>query len=402
MIKKAKRKIFKVSDIVPADYNPRNIRKKAMKGLQTSVGKFGYLQDVIVNVRDGKNVIVGGHKRLEAMGLDPLGEIECTVVDLDSKDEKALNVALNSRHISGEFDEKLLNDLLADISEHESFNDLNFDDLVLEFGFDKKRNSGKDDEVPPVHENTVIKVGDLIEMGDHRLLCGDSTDKEQVERLMGGKKADMVFTDPPYSIRYQSKMRTKTEQFKELKNDDVILDIAPIIEIYSKGWVFVWTSWKVQDKWINQLSSLGYPTNMVIWYKPGGGMGDLKKTFSTDYEVALVYHRGAELCGKRIGSVWKIGKDGATTYLHPTQKPVELTEEVIDKTTTKLNVVLDIFLGSGSTLIACEKTNRKCYGMELDEKYCQVIIQRWCDFTGIDKIKINGYDASWKKFIREK
>ena len=214
------------------------------------------------------------------------------------------------------------------------------------------------------------------------MMCGDSTSIDAVERLMDGQKADMVFTDPPYGVSYQSNYRVKSAKFDVLKNDDVFLDIAPVIHAFSNGWVFVWTSWKVLTKWIDQFESFGYPSNQVIWHKPGGGIGDLKKTFCTDYETALVWHRGAELTGKRIGSVWRVGKDGATEYLHPTQKPVALAEEAIDKTTMARAKVLDIFGGSGSTLIACEKTNRDCRLMELDPKYCDVIIKRWQDFTG--------------------
>jgi len=199
---------------------------------------------------------------------------------------------------------------------------------------------------------------------------------------MAGQKADMVFTDPPYGVEYQSNMRTKSAKFEVLANDDTFLDIAPIVEMFSTGWVFVWTSWKVQGRWIDQFSAFDYPTNIVIWHKPGGGIGDLKRTFSSDYEVALVWHRGAELCGKRIGSVWTIKKDGASTYVHPTQKPVALGTEAMDKTTRSGNIVLDLFGGSGSTLIAAEKTGRVARLMELDAKYCDVIVKRWQDFTG--------------------
>ena len=136
------------------------------------------------------------------------------------------------------------------------------------------------------------------------------------------------------------------------------------------------------DKWLENTKGFGFPSNMVVWFKGGGGIGDLKKTFSTDYEMGLVWHRGAELCGKRIGSVWKVGKDGASDYVHPTQKPVALAEEALDKTTKANNVVMDLFGGSGSTLIACEKTNRVARLMELDEKYVDVIVKRWEDFTG--------------------
>ena len=121
---------------------------------------------------------------------------------------------------------------------------------------------------------------------------------------------------------------------------------------------------------------------MVVWFKGGGFIGDLNKTFGTDYEMALVWHRGAELCGKRIGSVWKVSKDGATDYLHPTQKPVALAEEALDKTTKPNDIVLDLFGGSGSTMVASEKIGRKSCLMELDPKYCDVIVKRWEDFTG--------------------
>ena len=211
-------------------------------------------------------------------------------------------------------------------------------------------------------------------------MCGDSTSIDAVEKLMDGQKADMVFTDPPYGVSYQSNARK--EKFDVLINDDNILDISPIIEVFSNGWVFVWTSWKVVDKWIDVFKGFGYPSNMIVWHKKGGGIGDLKKTFSSDYEMALVWHRGAELTGKRIGSVWSIGKDGSSTYVHPTQKPVALGEEAIDKTTLHGNKILDLFGGSGSTLIACEKTNRNAFLMELDPKYVDVIITRWQDFTG--------------------
>ena len=220
-------------------------------------------------------------------------------------------------------------------------------------------------------------LGEIYELGPHRLMCGDSTDEEQVARLMGGGKAEMVFTDPPYGVSYQSNFRTKSAKFDLMNNDDKVINIAPIVDAYSCGWVFVWTHWKVQNKWIDVFSSFGYPTNMVIWPKPGGWLGDLKRTFGTDYEVALVWHRGAELCGKRIGSVWTVNKDGAVTYLHPTQKPVALCVEAINKTTQINSVVMDLFGGSGSTMVACGKTSRQCRMMELDPKYCDVIRRRW-------------------------
>ena len=240
--------------------------------------------------------------------------------------------------------------------------------------------------MPEAPDEPVTVEGDLWILGNHRLLCGDSTSIDAVDILLQGKKAGMVHTDPPYGVSYQSNGRTKSSKFDVLKNDDTFLDIAPVIEACSTGWVFVWTSWKVLTTWIDMLGCFGYPSNQVIWHKPGGGIGDLKKTFSSDYETALVWHRGAELTGKRIGSVWRFDKDGAASYLHPTQKPVALAEEAIDKTTKTGCIVLDLFGGSGSTLIACEKTNRHCRMMEIDPFYSDVILQRWSDFTGQDPV----------------
>lgn len=218
--------------------------------------------------------------------------------------------------------------------------------------------------------------------GGHRLICGDSTDAAIIDRLMDGQKADMVFTDPPYGYNYQSNMRTKTEKFDVLENDDKILDFFPNLIGRVKGFVMICTTWKVLDKWLPLFKEYFDLSNMIIWDKGGGGIGDLKHTFSTDYEVILCANNGEEIREKRIGSVWSIGKDNASEYAHPTQKPVELSANAIRHTTNKEQIVLDCFGGSGSTMMACEQLGRKCYMCELDPKYVDVIIQRWENFTG--------------------
>jgi DNA modification methylase len=237
----------------------------------------------------------------------------------------------------------------------------------------------------------------LFEIGEHRLLCGDSTDSDSVAKLMNGEKADMVFTDPPYGVSYQSNMRTKTEKFDVLENDNVfITEWINNLPLFSKGFVFVWTSWKVLKQWIEFCEQIGELSNLIIWHKGGGGIGDLKKTFLTDFEVALVYNRGAEIKGKRLGSVWSIGKDGSSTYLHPTQKPVELPAMAIENITNQNELVLDLFLGSGSTMVAAHQLKRKCYGMELDPKYAEVIVRRMIKLDNTLTIKRNGIDETEK------
>jgi len=317
-------------------------------------------------------------------------EVPCIeLANLSDAQRKAYVIADNQLALNAGWDLDMLKIEIEDLQSMEFNVDLlGFDDDFLDGLLEAEIVEGltDEDDVPEVPETPVSVLGDIWQLGNHRLMCGDSTSIDAVDRLLDGQKADMVHTDPPYGISYQSNGRK--DKFDVLKNDDVFLDIAPVIESCSNGWVFVWTSWKVITKWIDLFEGFGYPSNQVIWFKGGGGIGDLKKTFSSDYETALVWHRGAELTGKRIGSVWKVGKDGAAQYLHPTQKPVALAEEAIDKTTNKLATVLDLFGGSGSTLIACEKTNRYSRLMELDEKYVDVIINRWQNFTGKQAVHI--------------
>jgi DNA modification methylase len=363
----------------------RNPRKNdhAVDKIAGAIKEFGFRIPVVAK-SDG--LVVDGHLRLKA--AKKLGLTEVPVIladDMTDTQIKAFRISVNRMADFAEWDNEMLALELGEIG------DLGFDLDLTGFTADEiaalmplelEPGLTDEDSVPEVPEQPVTVLGDVWVLGKHRLMCGDSTSIDAVDKLMDGQKADMVFTDPPYGVEYQSNRRTKSAKFDVLANDDKFLDIAPILEVFSKGWMFVWTSWKVQNTWIDQFESFGYPNNIVIWHKPGGGIGDLKKTFISDYEVALVWHRGAELEGKRIGSVWKINKDSSMTYVHPTQKPVALAEEALDKTTKSKAIVMDLFGGSGSTLIACEKTNRIARLMELDPKYCDVIVKRWQDFTG--------------------
>lgn len=372
-----------VSDLIPYANNSRTHSEEQINQVASSIKEFGFTNPVLIDEGGG---IIAGHGRIMAANKLGLNEVPCIVLKgLTEAQKKAYVIADNQLALNSGWDLDMLK------LEVESLQELDFDIDLL--GFDDDFLDGllpveevegltDEDEVPEPPETPVSVLGDIWQLGDHRLMCGDSTSVDDVMSLLENKPADMVHTDPPYGVSYQSNMRTESDKFEVLKNDDVFLDIAPVIEVCSNGWVFVWTSWKVLTKWIELFDSFGYPTNQVIWFKGGGGIGDLKRTFSSDYETALVWHRGSELTGKRIGSVWKVEKDAAGSYVHPTQKPVALPEEAIDKTTRKGNTVLDLFGGSGSTLIACEKTNRHARLMELDEKYVDVIINRWQNFTG--------------------
>jgi DNA modification methylase len=381
--------IRKTADLVPYINNARTHSDEQVAQVAGSIKEFGFTNPVLIDENGG---IIAGHGRVMAAKKLGLGEVPCIVMTgLTQAQMKAYVIADNQLALNSGWDLDTLRLEVETLQEMDFNVDLlGFDDDFLAGLLEDEPAEGLTDEdsCPELPETPVSVLGDVWTLGNHRLMCGDSTSIDAVDALLEGKKAGMVHTDPPYGVSYQSNSRTATEKFAVLKNDDVFLDIAPVIHACSEGWVFVWTSWKVLTKWIEQFDSFGYPSNQVIWHKPGGGIGDLKKTFLSDYETALVWHRGAELTGKRIGSVWKINKDGAADYVHPTQKPVALPEEAIDKTTRAGALVLDLFGGSGSTLIACEKTGRHARLMELDEKYVDVIITRWQDFTGKQAIHV--------------
>jgi len=373
----------KIKELIPYCNNSRTHSDEQVLQIASSIKEFGFTNPVLIDDQGG---IIAGHGRIMAAQKLKMDEVPTiTLSDLSEAQKKAYIIADNKLALNSGWDDELLKIELEQLKELDfdlgliGFSD---DELALLMGGETTEGLVDEDQVPELVDDPVTVLGDVWLLGNHRLMCGDSTSIDSVNNLLQSKMADMVNTDPPYGISYQSNRRTKSAKFDVLKNDDVFLDIAPVVHACSKGWVFVWTSWKVLTKWIDQFDSFGYPSNQVIWHKPGGGIGDLKKTFISDYETALVWHRGAELTGKRIGSVWKVGKDGAAEYKHPTQKPVALAEEAIDKTTKKGAVVLDLFGGSGSTLIACEKIGRINRSMELDPKYCDVIIKRWQDFTG--------------------
>jgi DNA modification methylase len=376
---------FNIKEVKSNTANPRIIKDGKFKQLVQSIKEFPEMLELRPIVVNADMVVLGGNMRLKACIDAGLKEVPIIIADsLDEAKQKEFIIKDNVGF--GEWDWNVL----ANEWEVEELAAWGLD-LPLDFADETEIEAVEDNYEQPDTIETDIVLGDLFEIGEHRLLCGDSTDSDAVAKLMDGQKADMVFTDPPYGVNYQSNMRTKTEKFDVLENDNVfITEWINNLPLFSKGFVFVWTSWKVLKQWMEFCEPIGELSNLIIWDKGGGGIGDLKKTFSTDFEVALVYNRGAEITGKRLGSVWSIGKDGSTKYLHPTQKPVELAATAIENITIKNENILDLFLGSGSTMVASHQLKRKCYGMELDPKYCQVIIDRMRKLDPTLVIKRNG------------
>ena len=375
----------KISEVKTNPKNPRFIKDDKFKKLVKSIQEFPQMLELRPIVVDENNIVLGGNMRLKAcieVGIKEVYIVKAEDLTEEQKDEFIVkdNVGF------GEWDW----DMLANEWDTEKIQDWGLD-LPVDLSVTELEAEEDDFSVPEGGIETDIVLGDLFEIGEHRLLCGDSTCSDSVAKLMNGEKADMVFTDPPYGVSYQSNMRTKTEKFEVLENDNIfITEWINNLPLFSKGFVFVWTSWKVLKEWIEFCEPIGELSNIIIWNKGGGGMGDLKGTFASDFEVALVYNRGAEIKGKRLGSVWNIGKDSSSKYLHPTQKPVELSAMAIENVSIKNDLVLDLFLGSGSTMVASHQLKRKCYGMELDPKYCQVIIDRMKKLDPSLVIKRNG------------
>ena len=366
--------------------NPKNWRThpekqlNAIRGVLAEVGFAG--AELARELDDGTLELIDGHARAEVAGT---AEVPVLVLDVNEAEANKILATFDPIGAMAESDAAKLDSVLREVETANEDLSQMIADLANDAGLylDDVSPEIREDEVPEVPSDPITSVGDVWELGRHRLICGNSCVQKSYDFLMRGDVAKLIVADPPYGMKYVSNMRTKSDKFEQLDNDDKILtDWIGFSKSKSEGWVFCFTTWKVLDQWIDPFLEFGQMTNMIVWFKGGGGIGDLKKTFATDHEIALVANRGAELKGKRIGSVWTFGKDAATAYKHPTQKPVALIAEAIDKTTDKDAIVLDPFVGSGTSLIAAEQLGRTCYGIELSPAYCDVIVERWQNLTG--------------------
>lgn len=370
--------LVKVDHLVPNPKNPNVHPSDQIERLSSILEYQGQRHPVIVSKRSG--FIVVGHGRLEA--IKKLGWESCAVNYQDFENEAqeyAFVVSDNAIAEWATLDLGLINSEIGDLGPDFEIDLLGIDGFKLEPA-ELLPPSGDPENLPNI-EFPITCKGDVWILGSHRLMCGDSTMIDEVEKLMCSEKADMVFTDPPYGVSYQSNM---SKRFDVLKNDDEFLDFIPCLEAFTKDtcpW-FIWTSQQVYPKWREMFDA--YYCSTVIWAKGGGAMGDLMGDYSPNYEMALFCKKGKpKFNSGRPPAVWEIGKDAVAKYVHPTQKPFQLAEYAIGHFfDDEKGLVIDLFLGSGSTMIACEKNGHRCYGMELDEKYCDIIIKRWEAYTG--------------------
>lgn len=425
-----------ITELKEYENNAKEHPQEQVQQIAYSIEEFGFNDPIAI---DENNIIIEGHGRLLAAKLLEMEQVPVIrLAHLSDTQKRAYVLAHNKLTMNTGFDQELLLKELTNL--FESGFDLmitGFDEHEIEelgIGFENKEiDYDKANDVPDVKEDEiVIKEGDLIELGEHRLLCGDATSKDDVLKLLSSvakeKTTKHFISDPPYGIGYDPKIK----KYGMIKNDDTFLNFIPLAKKYTDGFFMIWTSYQVVDEWIKLIKkSFDKITNMIVWHKGGGGLGDCAKTLATDFEIALVHNRGnhiqadrgsamwqyqpqlkkefikkvkkntlQELLEKLIEgeTLWRVKKDNTAQYLHPTQKPVEINERALINFTKKNDIVVDFFLGSGSNLIACENLERRCFGMELDTKYAQTIIERYIEYTSIDVIKINKKEVSWSQY----
>lgn len=385
----------KIEDIKPYDRNAKKHPKEQVKKVADSIREFGFAQPVVVD-KDG--VLIVGHGRLDAAKLLGLKEVPSITVDLTKEQADAYRLADNKLNES-EWDMKLVVEELKGLSA-EMLDLTGFDkDLIIE-------PDDKDDTIPEVPNQAVSQIGDLYELGNHRLLCGDSTNLQDVERLMNGARADCVFTDPPYALFGNSTGVAGITDDKMTR--PFFLEIFRALQRNTKLFAHIYTccDWHSAFSLQAMAKECGLTEkNLCIWDKGDGGVGAM---YQQCYEMVW-FHANSPIATKTMGkgkagektvqgkpNIWRF-KRANKDRVHNAQKPTDLVAFALQNSSDENDLVLDLFLGGGTTLIASEKTGRICYGMELDPKYIDVIVERYCEYTGNRNIIKNGENIIWQK-----
>ncbi|WP_018130702.1 site-specific DNA-methyltransferase [Effusibacillus pohliae] len=439
-----------IDKLVPAPYNPRlDLRPgdPEYEKLRRSIEEFGMVEPIVWNQRTGN--VVGGHQRLKVLRELGIEEIEVSVVDLDEDREKALNIALNK--IEGDWDNFKLKELLEELDhggidiELTGFDLEEIEQLITQFHVEEEiRDDNFDpDEAVEEIEEPISQPGDIWRLGAHYVLCGDSTKREDILRLMNGKKAHMVFTDPPYNVNYEG------TNGKKIKNDnmgdrefyefllaafrnayEVTVEGGAIYIAHADSEGINFRTAMVDAGWLLKQCLIWVKNTIVMgrqdyhWkhepilygWKPGGShkwYGGRKQSTVIEYPVGLTISKqgkdhlltitsGTNSVVLKVpdfeivyqgtdesSTIWRFEKP-AKNADHPTMKPIPLVAKAIQNSSKPGEIVLDMFLGSGSTLIAAEQAGRICFGVEFDPVYCDVIVKRWEAFTGQKAVRLDG------------
>jgi len=394
-----------VSDLTPAEYNPRKDLRPGdieYEKLLRSMEEFGYVEPIVWNERTGN--IVGGHQRLKVLKQLGTELIDCVVVNLDEAREKALNIALNK--ISGEFDLPKLSEVLQELKlggfdfTLTGFEDDEVDKLSQKMARLKGQLAEDDFDVDKATEEItepITKPGDIWLLGKHRLMCGDSTDMGDVARLMDGKKTQCVFTDPPWNVDYGGNSHPSWKQ-RQILNDNMSTEefgeflgktFRAAASVCEPG-AMCYCVMSAQE-WgniMNALAECGFHwSSTIIWYKDSLVLS--RKDYHTQYEpIWYGWLEGDKrLCplqDRQQSDVWEVDRPKKSVE-HPTMKPIALAGKAINNSSHAGEAVLDLFGGSGTTLLACEQTGRVNYTMELDCAYCDVIVKRFINQVQTDE-----------------
>lgn len=380
----------RIKDLLPADYNPRQMTEAQAKELRKSLQKFGLVE---IPAIDEDGTILAGHMRVATMIDLGMGEetIDVRVPNRKLTDEEAMEYNLRSNKNTGEWDLAKLFAMPDGLLEEVGFSNKEIQKLV-----DGNTTVEEDDYDTDKGLELPVRVarGEIWQLGSHRLMCGDSTSKEDVERLMDGKKADMAFTDPPYNTGMGEKNRDSTwlnhmfeDSYTDEEWDNFMASFVATLarSLKNDSVAYVCLDWRRNYELIPHIKEHFHLSNTIVWDKVVHGLGsDYKYT----YELINVCKKGKPMMDTHQGDqaeysdVWHIQRKVGKDEDHATKKPIELITRPIKHASPLGGIVLDIFLGSGSTIIACEQTGRVCYGMEIDPKYCTVILDRWEKLTG--------------------
>lgn len=386
-----------IQDLIPYINNSRTHSDDQVNQVAASIKEFGFTNPILIDEDGG---VIAGHGRLMAAKKLNIESIPTILLEgLTPAQRKAYVIADNKLALNSGWD----NELLA--LEIEQLKELDFDIDLLGFDDDELAEliiepellpECDEDEVPEPPAEPISVLGDIWQLGNHRLMCGDSTSIDAVDKLMQGQKANMIFTDPPYGVSYTGGLQNgkgglSGDKRQMIKNDDIDLyeDAVVTASTFCDGPVFMFYADTVPFGLYRGIERVGGDVVALLIWKKKGGYGALGASYKPNHEPCVLWKtKGSKL--NFIGStaenrVWEIDKEGINK-LHPTQKPVEVPERAIRN--HKADIVLDLFGGSGSTLIACERAGRAGRLMELDPKYCDVIINRYQKYTGKDAIHI--------------
>jgi DNA modification methylase len=380
---------IEVESLIPYARNSRTHSDEQVAQVAASIKEFGFTNPVLVD-QDG--MIIAGHGRTLAAQRLQMKEVPCLRLShLSEAQKRAYVIADNKLALNAGWDDELLAVELRDLK------DSDFDLSLTGFGDDEladllaealEEGLTDEDSVPEAPETPVTVPGDIWVLGDHRLMCGDSTSIDAVDKLMDGQKADMVFTDPPYGVDYDGGHATKERREKLANDDDVNMYGQPIVNAYaastSDAPLYLWFADRFADDVISGVRAAGYEVrNWIVWNKNVAQFGAIGAQYKSKHEPCIyAFKRGKSpnWCGPtNETTIWDVSRDNKNSH-HPTQKPVALCKRAVGN--HRVGRVLDLFGGSGSTLIACENINKEAFLMELDPKYCDVIIKRWQEYTG--------------------